>query len=194
MHDRRRAFLRLAVAARVLRLGVQCGPRQRPRQGRARGGVGRGKRVEGRGGGWDREREPGPGEGHGEGRGRRGRCRGAHSSRRPHPPAHAHSLQIWAKIPEGIDVLITHGPPLGRGDLTSHGMRVGCVDLVRASRLRPAPRPGPGLAPRRAQSEERSALSLNSCGMSSSASGPRSTSLGTSMRATACRATASRPT
>lgn len=38
----------------------------------------------------------------------------------------------WALIPEGIDVLITHGPPFGVGDRTVSGEDVGCVDLGRA--------------------------------------------------------------
>ena len=37
----------------------------------------------------------------------------------------------WARIPEGIDVLVTHGPPYGYGDLVLDGERVGCEDLLR---------------------------------------------------------------
>lgn len=36
---------------------------------------------------------------------------------------------VWAKIPRGIDVLITHGPPEGIGDRTSDVRRTGCADL-----------------------------------------------------------------
>lgn len=36
----------------------------------------------------------------------------------------------WAKIPEGLDVLITHGPPFGILDDTVQGQRVGCQDLL----------------------------------------------------------------
>jgi predicted phosphohydrolase len=44
----------------------------------------------------------------------------------------------WALIPEGIDVLVTHGPPLGVLDRTSHGDDVGCADLLAAvHRVRP---------------------------------------------------------
>lgn len=44
----------------------------------------------------------------------------------------------WKLIPEGIDVLITHGPPEGFGDLVHDGERVGCADLLRhVSRVRP---------------------------------------------------------
>ena len=37
----------------------------------------------------------------------------------------------WKLIPEGIDVLVTHGPPHGYGDLVDRGERVGCEDLLR---------------------------------------------------------------
>jgi len=40
----------------------------------------------------------------------------------------------WDLIPEGIDVLVTHGPPLGHGDRTSRGEAVGCADLLDAVR------------------------------------------------------------
>jgi len=36
----------------------------------------------------------------------------------------------WDLIPEGIDVLITHGPPYGIGDLTARGDNAGCRDLL----------------------------------------------------------------
>jgi len=36
----------------------------------------------------------------------------------------------WELIPEGIDVLITHGPPHGHGDRTFRGEIVGCRDLL----------------------------------------------------------------
>jgi Icc-related predicted phosphoesterase len=35
----------------------------------------------------------------------------------------------WELIPEDTDVLITHGPPYGIGDLTSRGDSAGCQDL-----------------------------------------------------------------
>ena len=38
--------------------------------------------------------------------------------------------KIWNKIPTNTDVLITHGPPLGIGDLCTHGGRVGCAELL----------------------------------------------------------------
>lgn len=37
---------------------------------------------------------------------------------------------MWQKIPEQLDILLTHGPPLGRGDATQFGNRAGCVDLL----------------------------------------------------------------
>jgi hypothetical protein len=36
---------------------------------------------------------------------------------------------VWARIPHGIDVLITHGPPEGYGDRTTLTSRAGCADL-----------------------------------------------------------------
>jgi Icc-related predicted phosphoesterase len=38
---------------------------------------------------------------------------------------------IWAKIPEDTDILITHGPPYGILDQTFRGEKVGCEDLLR---------------------------------------------------------------
>jgi predicted phosphodiesterase len=44
----------------------------------------------------------------------------------------------WALIPAGIDVLVTHGPPLGILDRTSRGDEAGCADLLAAvQRVRP---------------------------------------------------------
>lgn len=44
----------------------------------------------------------------------------------------------WDLIPAGIDVLITHGPPLGIGDQTGDGRRLGCADLLAAvARVKP---------------------------------------------------------
>ncbi len=37
----------------------------------------------------------------------------------------------WALIPEGVDLLVTHGPPAGYGDRCDDGERVGCADLTR---------------------------------------------------------------
>lgn len=38
--------------------------------------------------------------------------------------------QKWADIPQGVDVLMTHGPCVGHGDLCTNGERSGCVDLL----------------------------------------------------------------
>lgn len=35
----------------------------------------------------------------------------------------------WQRIPHSVDILMTHGPPHGRGDLCSSGVRAGCQDL-----------------------------------------------------------------
>jgi len=44
----------------------------------------------------------------------------------------------WALIPEGVDVLVTHGPPHGIGDNTEVGGRNGCTDLLeRVHEVRP---------------------------------------------------------
>jgi Icc-related predicted phosphoesterase len=44
----------------------------------------------------------------------------------------------WALIPEGLDLLVTHGPPAGFGDRCVDGERVGCADLTRQlSRAKP---------------------------------------------------------
>jgi Icc-related predicted phosphoesterase len=44
----------------------------------------------------------------------------------------------WALIPKGIDVLITHGPPMGIGDRGPLGERAGCADLLaRVREIRP---------------------------------------------------------
>lgn len=45
---------------------------------------------------------------------------------------------VWAKIPDGIDILITHGPPAGILDRTFRGDEVGCADLLaRVWQVRP---------------------------------------------------------
>lgn len=46
----------------------------------------------------------------------------------------------WDKIPTDTDVLITHGPPLGRGDKCHHGARAGCLDLLETVQERVKPR------------------------------------------------------
>jgi predicted phosphodiesterase len=49
--------------------------------------------------------------------------------------------EAWQQIPSGIDVLLVHGPPLGRGDLCMpHGNRAGCVDLLHEIQQRVRPK------------------------------------------------------
>lgn len=44
----------------------------------------------------------------------------------------------WDLIPVDVDILVTHGPPFGIGDLCYDGRRVGCEDLlVRVRELQP---------------------------------------------------------
>lgn len=46
----------------------------------------------------------------------------------------------WRQIPTTTDVLITHGPPLGRGDHVPHAGNVGCFDLMQEIQQRVMPR------------------------------------------------------
>jgi predicted phosphohydrolase len=46
-------------------------------------------------------------------------------------PRGAALAAVWAKIPVGLDVLITHGPPEGIGDRVTIAGRSGCADLRR---------------------------------------------------------------
>lgn len=38
--------------------------------------------------------------------------------------------QVWQRIPENTDILITHGPPHGVLDETSRGVKAGCEELA----------------------------------------------------------------
>ena len=50
----------------------------------------------------------------------------------------AELAEKWDMIPDDIDILITHGPPRGYGDLAGRHRREGCDDLVEAlDRVRP---------------------------------------------------------
>ena len=46
----------------------------------------------------------------------------------------------WKKIPAGVDIVVTHGPPLGHGDQTSTGQRAGCVNLLHEIQYRIQPK------------------------------------------------------
>lgn len=35
--------------------------------------------------------------------------------------------RCWDKVPDDVDILLTHGPPWGVGDFTTRGAHVGCV-------------------------------------------------------------------
>ena len=46
----------------------------------------------------------------------------------------------WSLIPDGVDILVTHGPPMGILDRTEMGEHVGCEELAVAVRDRIRPR------------------------------------------------------
>jgi hypothetical protein len=53
-------------------------------------------------------------------------------------PRGAALAEKWALVPEGVHVLVTHGPPLGVLDRVWDSRRVGCEELARAlERIRP---------------------------------------------------------
>lgn len=53
----------------------------------------------------------------------------------PRGPALA---EKWARIPDALDVLVTHGPPHGIGDSVTTARREGCADLlVRVRKVKP---------------------------------------------------------
>lgn len=49
-------------------------------------------------------------------------------------------LDKWNQIPDDIDILITHTPPLGHGDLCCSGVRAGCVELLNSIQKRIKPK------------------------------------------------------
>lgn len=60
------------------------------------------------------------------------------------PEFHGWAFQIdpsegkrrWSGIPEGLDILVTHGPPKFIFDLTARGVNAGCRDLLKAVQLK----------------------------------------------------------
>ncbi|KJH49755.1 Ser/Thr phosphatase family protein [Dictyocaulus viviparus] len=48
-------------------------------------------------------------------------------------------LEKWNQIPTAVDVLLTHTPPLGHGDMLRDGQRMGCVELLNSvcKRIKP---------------------------------------------------------
>lgn len=46
-------------------------------------------------------------------------------------PRGAPLAAVWSRIPRGLDILVTHGPPEGIGDTGPVGGRNGCADLRR---------------------------------------------------------------
>ncbi|KAL0268715.1 UNVERIFIED_CONTAM: hypothetical protein PYX00_010543 [Menopon gallinae] len=49
-------------------------------------------------------------------------------------------LRKWNLIPSDTDVLITHTPPIGHGDLCCTGVRAGCVELLSTVQKRVKPK------------------------------------------------------
>lgn len=49
-------------------------------------------------------------------------------------------LDKWNKIPDNVDILVTHSPPLGHGDLCYSGIRAGCVELLSTVQNRVKPK------------------------------------------------------
>ena len=49
-------------------------------------------------------------------------------------------LDKWNRIPSDTDILVTHGPPLGVGDLVKGRYRVGCAELLTTVKQRVQPK------------------------------------------------------
>ena len=47
--------------------------------------------------------------------------------------------EIWEKIPIDTEILVTHGPPLGFGDMNEDNEHVGCADLLKCVREKVKP-------------------------------------------------------
>lgn len=50
------------------------------------------------------------------------------------------SRKKWSRVPDEVDILMTHGPPFGHGDKTKENEHVGCVDLAQTVTRRVKPR------------------------------------------------------
>ncbi|XP_049961164.1 metallophosphoesterase domain-containing protein 1 [Schistocerca serialis cubense] len=55
-------------------------------------------------------------------------------------PRGAPCLEKWNKIPDDTDILVTHTPPIGHGDLCCSGVRAGCVELLTTVQQRVKPK------------------------------------------------------
>lgn len=49
-------------------------------------------------------------------------------------------LSKWNLIPLDTDILVTHTPPIGHGDLCASGVRAGCVELLSVVQKRIKPK------------------------------------------------------
>ncbi|KAK9496616.1 hypothetical protein O3M35_013099 [Rhynocoris fuscipes] len=49
-------------------------------------------------------------------------------------------LKKWNLIPDDTDILVTHTPPIGHGDLCCTGVRAGCVELLATVQRRVKPK------------------------------------------------------
>jgi len=49
-------------------------------------------------------------------------------------------LLKWEMIPSDTDILVTHTPPIGYGDLCCTGVRAGCVELLSTVQNRVKPK------------------------------------------------------
>lgn len=55
-------------------------------------------------------------------------------------PRNLQAEHLWTAIPDDTDILVSHGPPLGRCDDTDRGSRTGCASLLRHVQQRVRPR------------------------------------------------------
>lgn len=49
-------------------------------------------------------------------------------------------MRKWNAIPDDTDILVTHTPPVGHGDLCCTGVRAGCVELLSTVQKRVRPK------------------------------------------------------